>query len=689
MAKATGIDVGGYEVKVVELDGSLRRPRLVRVSIDQVEPPKDESEVERARAEARSVRRLIKEDGVSVETASLGFPCREAVLRNLRVPFTGVEAIRKVVKFEVENTIHSHSVDEMVVDFHVRGERAGTETDVLVAAVPKPALRSRLEALEAVGVEPETVDLDTMALFRAGLFCGALTDPIEAVDSGEVPDEEVGGLPEAEEDAEPPVLDVVEQANEAVVARLVIDVGARSTRLVAATAHGRLIEMRAVRVGLDSVAHEIAKTFRQPYSAAQEAVTAYLSGEEELELLALADDDVDVPASVPATSSVESPRGDEVAATDSVEPTESGQESDDTGPLPIDPAFVGDAHRRMLGRLRREMMRFLTSLGRIRGVEAVFLTGTGVSQEVWRLTRDVFGVEPRELDVLSRLQHDLSEEEAASVASRLAVAVGLALGMLGSANRMNFRREDLAYTRGFDRIKFPLGIACMLTAFLMFIYGMRLYQQLNTLSVRYGKHQATSVAGRGGTTTTKHEFFGFVGLIVNEGTRQYNPNRFITNEEYRSLIDELVETPTFERLPVIRKAFLDEFTERQQATGIYEDLTLPSGFAVLARFVELIQEIEKELGGFVVSSIDLDMEQGRGGDGSLSFTIAFRGEDFRAKDLRVRRALEDEFKKPSSPFKDLGGSGRGGASRGERVFTDGAGAWFDYRIELRAAIDPF
>ena len=36
MAKGVGLDAGEFEVKVVELDGSYRKPRLVKASVDRV-----------------------------------------------------------------------------------------------------------------------------------------------------------------------------------------------------------------------------------------------------------------------------------------------------------------------------------------------------------------------------------------------------------------------------------------------------------------------------------------------------------------------------------------------------------------------------------------------------------------------------------------------------------------------------
>ena len=119
MAKGAGLDAGRYEVKVVELDGSYRKPRLTKVSIDAVSEEAAAASGEGvAEAEAEAALHALKDASVAKDSVNLGFPCREAVLRILDVPFVGADQIRRVLKFEVESSIHSHQVDEMVVDFH-------------------------------------------------------------------------------------------------------------------------------------------------------------------------------------------------------------------------------------------------------------------------------------------------------------------------------------------------------------------------------------------------------------------------------------------------------------------------------------------------------------------------------------------------------------------------------------------
>src|SRR5262245_41287819 len=113
MAKVTGIDLGDQTVKVVELDGSYRKTRLLRHRVEPIGAVADgEARPDAVAAAVKAALSAIRAGG----ELRVGYPSREAVLRTLDMPFTGHDAIRKVVKSEVESEIHSHAVDDMVVD---------------------------------------------------------------------------------------------------------------------------------------------------------------------------------------------------------------------------------------------------------------------------------------------------------------------------------------------------------------------------------------------------------------------------------------------------------------------------------------------------------------------------------------------------------------------------------------------
>ncbi len=454
MAKGVGLDAGAFEVKVVELDGSYRKPRLAKVNIDRV-PAAGANLEGHEQEEAEAALHALKDAQIGRDGVCLGFPCREAVLRAMTVPFVGDDQIRKVLKFEAEGEIQHHNVDDMVVDFHVL-ERGQTDTRVLVAAVPKKSLGTLLDALAEFGIDPERVDLDLMALFRAAEWAGCFGEDV--AEAAAAAAEEAG----EEEDASS--LPVTATGNALINGggrrvRLIVDVGARSTRVLAVDG-GKLIDMRALRVGFESLVDEIAAHCRIPQDEARVAVWQAIRTGTDVQL--------ETPAS--ATSAA----GEElVDAANAMTDVETGPEISPRAEIVLW-ADVDAARERLFHRLKRELMRFLTALPQIASVERAFITGGGSAVPgVSELLAETFDCAVTPLDVLTRLSHNLPPEEAEAIGPRIAVAIGLALGTMGGPGGFDFRQEELAYRRRFDRIKFPLAIACMLCVFLPFIYGVR------------------------------------------------------------------------------------------------------------------------------------------------------------------------------------------------------------------------
>lgn len=642
MVKSIGIDPGDQAVKIVELDGNYRKTRLVRVHTSPAAAVGADAGTH-AEVVAAAARAALDE-GMRGEII-LGHPLREAVLRVIELPFKGHDAIRKVVKAEIEGEIYSHTVDDMIVDFHELGETATGGTRVMVASVPKEGLRNQLAALTAQSIETETIDIDTMALWRAAHWAGIFA---------------------AEEQPASAAARAVGAAAGAEAVTAIVDLGARSVKVLLVQGE-QLIEMRALRLGDAVVADDVARKHGLDAATARDAVRACLA--------AGTDQHLEVIDALPAPVA-----GEEPAA-----PVANAPKREVT----VRFTAVEAAQTAYLQRLARELARYLTASGKAAQVRAVWITGGAIrAPGMKEMLGEVFGTEPRELDLLAHLQHDLQPEVAAEVGPRIATALGLALGRLGGPTGFNLRQEDLVLARGFERIKFPLAIACMVALLALFVHANKRSFELKNLELQIGQTYVDK-------TKPKAEpvFHGMLFSIFSSKWFESPANFQIDvskgkDYKWKDLVAELVQAPVHRRVAIVRDKLKAVADQKQKESGVYEDVTLESGLAVLVRMSELLMGVEAQLGRFLVLKIDLNM---KAPNRRLELVVAFRGDDFRDRMETLRRAVETEIAKADSPFE---APAKGDEGVREDTFIDSAdsgvrGAYFRLPIRIKDSFPPF
>ncbi|HZN37733.1 MAG TPA: pilus assembly protein PilM [Planctomycetota bacterium] len=641
MVRSIGIDPGDQTVKVVELEGSYRKTRLLRVhtarAAAQSVATQSLADVGAKAEVVAAATRAALDEGMRGEL-TLGHPLREAVLRVIELPFKGRDAIRKVVKSEIEGEIHSHSVDDMIVDFHEIGEGAEGGTRVMVASVPKPGLRTQLDAFSGQSVEVETIDIDAMALWRAAQWAGAFK----------------AGDAAAPADSSPTVT-------------AVLDLGARSVKMLLVQGE-RLVEMRALRIGDAVVADEVARRHGLDAAVAREVVRACLDEG--------ADQRLEVADALPA------PAG----AGEATAPSEDAPKR----AVVVTHAEVHEAQTSYLQRLARELARYLTSSGKASQIRALWITGGAVrSPRTKAMLEEVFGVEPRELDLLSHLQHDLDAATAAELGPRLATAIGLALGRLGGPAGFNLRQEDLLLTRGFERIKFPLAITCMVALLALFVHANRRSIELKNLELEIGSTYVDKTNPK-----AMPVFHGMLNRVFSNKWFEDPVNDFhyvpSKGKEYRykDLIAELVQADVHRRIMIVRDRLKLAADQKQKESGVYEDISLESGLAVLVRLSEILLAVEPQIKGYLVTRLELNM---KAPNRKLEMTVAFRGEDCRNKMSVLRAAIDEDCAKPDSPFEPLHKNDDGAK---ETLFSDTAesgvtGAYFKVLIRIKDSFRPF
>ena len=725
MPKVVGIEIGRHEVVAVEVDGSPRRFKVTGVAVMPLSAihPEDAPEVApkdkdlNAKDQAaptlvegwgissmemtRLLTSLFKRYRMSRENTALAFPARQAVVRSMTLPFRGVDQIRKVIKFESESQFHTHSAEDMVVDFHVLRE-TDAATDMLVFAVPKPILKGQLLALARAGVEPEIVNLDNIALFRCaealGGFRGEAPRPSRKDDDAPIPEIEPEPEPEpaSKADAEAkarageetfvlledddakggkgvktskspaagkPAADAGKPATEAklpattpevatrtgpmtrandpnramtrvgnpdaTVNHLLISVGADCSEILVVR-DGGLSATRTLRLGIDSIGEAIGRYYSLTPAQGRQALDAWLTGRDSGPVLQDA-----VPVSV-----------------------ESGKVGE-PGPVPdvlppsvqVEEKTVFQECARFHQRFVRELIRFLSGVQLPGGISKVQLTGRGsMIPGLKEAVSAALSVAVEDFSPLGLADHTLSDEEVRGSERLCGVALGVALQMLGVVKSLDFRQEDLAFARKFDRIKFPLAIVCMLAALMALMGDMFLLNKVQELEMSYGRTQKNK-----DPKITTIKFDGFVGGVVNPPGGFFNQVMTTGDDPKRldKIRQKLAETPVFERLETAKqefKAFYNEVWNRKG--GLDRNAQLDSGLSVLVRAVEVFERVRTQLGEFMVTEVKLELQPSRT-NRRLEFEVYFRGANFRSGYTALRNALDEDCRDPQGPFAAL------------------------------------
>lgn len=165
MAKSAAVYLLPDRFAALVLDGTAKRWRIAAADAGALPEPEGEKREADAAASA-ALGAALKKIGAPHDPVVLAVASTGAVFRNMQLPFTGDDAIEKVLKFECESHLHQYNIDDVVLDFVTVEEQKGA-TDLLAVAAPKRALRAQIDLLDRVNYDPAIVDLDALALFNA------------------------------------------------------------------------------------------------------------------------------------------------------------------------------------------------------------------------------------------------------------------------------------------------------------------------------------------------------------------------------------------------------------------------------------------------------------------------------------------------------------------------------------------
>lgn len=151
-----GLDVGSYSVKAVELRAGFREFELVR----GVEAPMPGDAVPEEREAA--LFDFVRGHQLPLENVIAAMPSDAVTQRHLRLPFSDARRVTRALPFEIEGELPVGLDDLVLVSEQLPG--SPDQTDVLVIACPREAIRSRLNTLRLAGIEPRILEAEGAVL---------------------------------------------------------------------------------------------------------------------------------------------------------------------------------------------------------------------------------------------------------------------------------------------------------------------------------------------------------------------------------------------------------------------------------------------------------------------------------------------------------------------------------------------
>lgn len=157
MARIYGIDLGHHTVRLTEFEGSFGRLAYVG---------RTEAPVAQDKAEAPDLTtRLTALDGLldsqerhASDIHVVGFPCEQASVRRIHLPFEDREKVKQALPFEVENQV-PFDLDDMLLASRILPDVEGG-SNVLCGMTTQKNLSSLLDALNERGVDPKALVID-------------------------------------------------------------------------------------------------------------------------------------------------------------------------------------------------------------------------------------------------------------------------------------------------------------------------------------------------------------------------------------------------------------------------------------------------------------------------------------------------------------------------------------------------
>ncbi|MDX6266239.1 MAG: type pilus assembly protein PilM [Frankiales bacterium] len=183
-SRVVGLDIGSSGVRAAELTLSKGAATLERFGQVALAPGAvRDGEVVDVDAVAGAIKQLWAQAKFSTKKVVIGVANQRVVVRQVDLPWLPTAELRKALAFQVQDYVPM-PVEQAILDFHpleeFQNESGNRMLRVLLVAAARDMVGSALEAVQAAGLTPQSVDLNSFAVLRSLASTDDVTGSAEA-----------------------------------------------------------------------------------------------------------------------------------------------------------------------------------------------------------------------------------------------------------------------------------------------------------------------------------------------------------------------------------------------------------------------------------------------------------------------------------------------------------------------------
>ncbi|MDD5773173.1 MAG: type IV pilus assembly protein PilM [bacterium] len=164
---SVGLDIGTDAVKMVQLLKKKNEVELISFG-SATFPPEAIADgvIVDPNSIVEAIRKVIAESNTKIKQVKVGLSGRSVIVKKIKMPLMSEEELRDSIHWEAEQHI-PFSIDEVVLDFQIISDEKNEklkQMGVLLVAAKKDKIKSYMDILSQLSLEPVLVDLDSFAI---------------------------------------------------------------------------------------------------------------------------------------------------------------------------------------------------------------------------------------------------------------------------------------------------------------------------------------------------------------------------------------------------------------------------------------------------------------------------------------------------------------------------------------------